>query len=60
MKLFDKTFDVLEKSMDLHFKRHSVLASNVANSETPGYKAREIDFAGELERALGESKEDLS
>ena len=51
MKLFDDTFNVLNKAMDLRFKRHEVLASNVANSETPNYRARELDFAGELERA---------
>jgi flagellar basal-body rod protein FlgB len=55
MKVFDRTLHGLERSMDLRFKRHAVLASNVANSETPGYRARELDFAGQLEQAFRES-----
>lgn len=57
MKLFDKTCDVIEKSMDLRFRRHMVLSSNVANSETPNYQARELDFSGELDKALGRGSE---
>ena len=52
MKLFDKTMTALQRSMDLRFKRHMVLTSNVANSETPGYRARDVNFAGELDRIL--------
>ena len=53
MKLFDQVFSTIERSLDLRYKRHAVLSSNVANSETPGFKARELDFAGELSRAIG-------
>jgi flagellar basal-body rod protein FlgB len=60
MELFDKTFNAIEKSLDLRFKRHVVLSSNTANSETPNYKAREIDFAGELEKALGRDEQVLT
>ncbi len=60
MELFDKTFRAVEKKLDLHFKRHMVLAGNTANSETPNYKAREINFAGELERALGTEQKDIA
>lgn len=59
MKLFDNSFVALEKSLDLRFRRHSALASNIANAETPNYKARELDFAGELERAIGRDNEGL-
>ena len=51
--IFGKTFNVLEQALDIRYKRHAVLASNIANSETPGYRARELDFTGELEKALG-------
>ena len=54
MKLFNNTFDVIEKAMDLDIKRHVVLSSNIANSDTPGYHARDIDFSGELQKALGQ------
>ena len=52
MKVFDQTLNGLEKAMDLRFKRHALLSSNIANSETPGYRARELDFSGQLEKAL--------
>ena len=59
MKLFDATCTALEKSMDLQLKRHSLLASNIANSETPNYRARDLDFAGELKRAIGDTSSPL-
>ena len=54
MKIFGPTLDGMEKALDLRLKRHALLASNAANSETPGYKARELDFAGQLQKAFGE------
>ena len=53
LQLFGKTMTAIEKSMDLRLRRHAVLSSNVANAETPNYKARELDFAGELSKSLG-------
>jgi flagellar basal-body rod protein FlgB len=53
MKLFNDTFDVIQKAMDLRLDRHAVLSSNIANSDTPGFHAKELDFSGELQRALG-------
>lgn len=58
MKLFNNTFDLLEKSMDLQFRRHTLLSGNVANSETPNYRARDLDFANELQKAVGHGSED--
>lgn len=52
MKIFDETFNGLERALDLRFKRHALLASDVANSETPNFRARELDFAGQLEKAF--------
>jgi len=60
MKLFDANFDVIRKAMDLRIKRHALLSSNVANSETPNFRARELDFSGELEKVLGQSKDGLA
>lgn len=54
LKIFDKSFDALERKMDLAMKRHLVLSSNIANAETPNYRAREVDFAGALQQALGD------
>lgn len=51
MTLFDKNIQVLEKSLDLYLVRHSVISDNIANAETPGFKARRVDFEAELARA---------
>lgn len=59
MKLFSSTMDALEKSLDLHLKRHTLLTGNIANSETPNYRARELDFAGALHKAIGQEESQL-
>jgi len=52
MKLFnDRAMQLSEKMLDLSHRRHKILASNAANSETPAYRARDLDFAKELDRA---------
>ena len=40
-----------ELALNLRSTRQSVLASNIANADTPNYKARDIDFAAELRTA---------
>lgn len=50
MTIFDATMRLLERAMDLRAARHRVIASNIANEETPGYRAKELDF-GDLLRA---------
>ena len=52
MNLFSSTVLGLGKALDLYAARHRVLAENVAHAETPGYRAKEMEFGGELERAF--------
>ena len=42
-----------ETALNLRSTRQQVLASNIANADTPNYKARDIDFAAALQGALG-------
>ena len=42
-------------ALSLREKRNDMLASNIANAGTPGYKARDIDFDRELARQVGDS-----
>jgi flagellar basal-body rod protein FlgB len=49
----DKNFSFMENALNLRAYRQQVLASNIANADTPNYKARDIDFAAELRRAQG-------
>ncbi len=46
-------FKFMEDALSLRAYRQQVLASNIANADTPGYKARDIDFAKELQRVQG-------
>ena len=50
--LFDNTVDSLSKSLDLYLMRHGVITENIANSETPYFKARKVDFENELSKAI--------
>lgn len=53
MSLFE-TLDLplLERYLDLTAFRQQLIASNLANLDTPGYRTRDIAFAEELQRAL--------
>ena len=44
--------DTLERYMDLLSARQKLVASNIANADTPGYKTKDIDFESELRSAL--------
>ena len=41
-----------EAALSLRSQRQQLLASNIANADTPNYKARDIDFASALQGAL--------
>ena len=42
----DSNFAFLKEAMDVASNRHQVITSNIANIDTPGYKARDMDFNG--------------
>lgn len=44
MKLFDNTLTQLERALDARLYRHTLLASDLANVDTPGHRARDLDF----------------
>lgn len=48
MAFNDDIFGVSGKALQLRSQRLGLLASNIANASTPGYKARDIDFASAL------------
>lgn len=43
----------LERYLDVSVQRHSLISSNLANIDTPGYRTLDIDFDAELRRAAG-------
>jgi flagellar basal-body rod protein FlgB len=52
MGLFDITQDVLDRALSGSALRQSVLANNVANANTAGYKRSDVDFQSTLAQAL--------
>jgi flagellar basal-body rod protein FlgB len=51
MTTIDKTFAFHEKALALRGYRQQLIASNIANADTPNYKAMDVDFAKALETA---------
>lgn len=49
----DRDLSVLRKAMDIRGYRQELLASNIANADTPHYKARDLDFKEALQAAMG-------
>jgi flagellar basal-body rod protein FlgB len=48
--------NVLDKAADASWSRETVLANNIANVDTPGYKRQDIDFESTLREELGRCK----
>ena len=51
--LFHDTIALLERSLNLRSLQHRVLASNIANMDTPNYKAVELAVAEEMSKKQG-------
>lgn len=50
-------FGIHGAALEIRAQRMGMLGSNIANAGTPGYKARDIDFAAALEAKLGGASE---
>jgi len=55
--IFGQTFKVLEAALHVRGKRNEVLAANISNLETPGYRAKDIPFQEVMARYLENGKE---
>ncbi len=51
----DQELNVSQTALGLRAYRQELLASNIANADTPNYKARDFDFKSSLSSALGNS-----
>jgi flagellar basal-body rod protein FlgB len=54
----DDAFRFSETSLRLRSERQQLLASNIANADTPNYKARDIDFNKALQSAMSSPRAD--
>ena len=48
--------NVLDRASDASWTRNEIIANNIANVDTPGYKRQDLNFEDELERALGHNR----
>ncbi|WP_163530553.1 flagellar basal body rod protein FlgB [Halobacillus ihumii] len=49
MKLFSETFTLLENSLNYTTAKNRAISNNIANVDTPGYKAKDVVFKHVLE-----------
>jgi flagellar basal-body rod protein FlgB len=57
IKVFDQTYEALSRALDLRTQNQTVIASNIANADTPGYQAQELDFEGAMSKALNSGRD---
>lgn len=48
----DKTLQFQQSALRIQEARQELIASNIANADTPGYQARDIDFRSALSNAV--------
>ena len=52
MANLEQHLSVYSQALNLRTQRHQVLASNIANADTPNYKARDFNFESAMQNAL--------
>jgi flagellar basal-body rod protein FlgB len=52
LNLLDPVTAAIDKVLDLRTRQQAMAAANLANADTPGYKARHVDFGKSLSRLL--------
>jgi len=51
MKIFDNVLTHIGQSLDVRLVEHNVLAGNIANADTPGYRPKELVFSQAMQAA---------
>lgn len=52
MATISEKLAVYSRALDLRTQRHQILASNIANADTPHYKARDFNFEDAMKNAM--------
>ncbi len=52
MATLEQSLSVFSQALNLRTQRHQVLASNIANADTPYFKARDFKFESAMQNAL--------
>ncbi len=58
-RLFGHTSQMIGKALNVSAKRHNLIAGNIANMDTIGYKPMDLDFNQTLKRAMGKKEPDF-
>jgi|SRR5680860_1569594 len=48
---FDKALGIHQHALEARVERAEILANNMANADTPGFKARDLDFQAMMQKA---------
>jgi len=59
-RVFDKTYQIISKALDISARRHNLITSNIANVDTIGYKPSDLNFQKTLDKMLTVPKETVS
>ncbi|HDY82116.1 MAG: flagellar basal body rod protein FlgB [Gammaproteobacteria bacterium] len=59
MNVIDRLFGVSPQALSIRAHRFEVISANLANADTPGYKARDIEFGDALTWAQDERAQPL-
>lgn len=57
MKLFSNTISTLEHALNYSSMKQKVVSQNIANVDTPNYKAKDVSFKAAFEQAMGKTIE---
>ncbi len=57
---FDSNLQMLQKVLDLRSKNQSVIATNIANADTPGYSRKVFEFEDQLKQAVTAKSDGLA
>ncbi len=56
MAIFNKTISTLERSLDFSMAKNRIIAHNIANVDTPRYKAKDVVFKNILQEKTLQAK----
>ncbi|KLU14930.1 MULTISPECIES: flagellar basal body rod protein FlgB [Xenorhabdus] len=52
----DAAFQFRQEALALRNQRQEILSANIANADTPGYQARDVDFAAQLKKVMAHGR----
>jgi len=52
MKLFSSTITALERGLDYSVQKQKAISQNIANADTPNYKAKDVTFKSVFENEM--------